>query len=171
MKERYKTIKNYPNYEVSSEGRVRNAKTGRILRLGWDKNGYQHVDLYKDRKHKHHLIHRLVADAFIPNPENKRTVNHINGIKTDNRVENLEWNTNSENLKHAYKNELKKQSNKNPFKANNPKPKQRVRCIETGQEFESMSSAARYFGCIKGNIHHSIHKGYKVHKKYHFELV
>lgn len=159
MIEVYKTIEDYPNYEVSNLGNVRNIKTGRVLRPSMNKGGYQYVGLCLNRKSKIHLIHRLVATAFIPNLNDKRTVNHINGIKTDNRVENLEWTTDSENMKHAYKTGL------------NQNPKQRVRCIETGQEFESISSAARYFGCIKGNIHHSIHKGYKVHKKYHFEHV
>ncbi len=64
--------------------------------------GYKRVQLYKNKKCKHFRVHRLVAMAFILNPENKKTVNHKNGIKSDNRLQNLEWSTNSENEKHSY---------------------------------------------------------------------
>lgn len=171
MTEVYKTIEDYPNYEVSNLGNVRNIKFDRVRKPMIDKDGYLCVVLSKDGKHKYQFIHRLVATAFISNPKNKRTVNHINGIKTDNRVENLEWATDGENQKHAYKTGLRKITDKNSFKTNNPNPKQRVRCIETGQEFESILGAARYFGCCHGSIHCSIHKGSRVLKKYHFELI
>ncbi len=70
--------------------------------------GYQSVCLTKNKKESTILLHRLVAMAFIPNPESKPEVNHKNGIKTDNQVENLEWNTKKENVRHAYENGLSK---------------------------------------------------------------
>lgn len=170
MKEIYKTIKDYPNYEVSDMGRVRNRVTGCVLRPGRNKDGYQQINLYLNRKRKSQHIHRLVANAFIPNPENKRTVNHIDGDKTNNRVENLEWATYSENNKHAHDSGLNKITDKNNFKTNNPKPKQKVRCIETDQIFESLTQAARYFGVDQSRVRNSIHKGWGC-KGYHFELV
>lgn len=66
-------------------------------------SNYMMIDLCKNGKVKKHLFHRLMAQTFLENKENKEQVNHINGIKTDNRLENLEWNTRSENQKHSIK--------------------------------------------------------------------
>ena len=106
--EHFKKIKGYENYSVSDYGKIRNDKTDRILKPQKNTCGYLHVVLYENGVGKHHKIHRLVALAFIPNPENKRTVNHIDGIKINNFTINLEWNTHSENNKHALDNGLLK---------------------------------------------------------------
>ena len=100
----WKDIEGYENlYQVSSEGRIKNLnyfKTGKekILKGGKYGSGYLKVKLFKDGKGKNYAIHRLVAQAFIENPDNKPQIDHINTDKTDNRVENLRWVTNKENM-------------------------------------------------------------------------
>lgn len=102
--EQWRSIPGYEGiYQVSSEGRVKNAY-GHVLKPETAKNGYKRVTLFDRKKFQ---VHRLVALAFIPNPDNKEVVNHRNGVKADNRVENLEWATWSENEKHAYATGLK----------------------------------------------------------------
>lgn len=88
------------NYSVNEEGKVRNDLTNKELspRI---QQGYKHVTIYVNKKPKSCRVHRLVALAFIPNPENKPYVNHKNGIRSDNNVNNLEWVTPSENTQHA----------------------------------------------------------------------
>jgi hypothetical protein len=109
-KETWKDIQGYEGlYQVSDLGKVKSTKFGRvkILKLKKDKRGYYRARLWKDNVLKTYSTARLVATNFIPNPENKATVNHIDGIKTNNCVTNLEWNTSSENQLHAYKTGLR----------------------------------------------------------------
>lgn len=99
MIEEWKDIKGYEGiYQVSSKGRIKSLKFGkeRLLKYALQ-DGYQRVKLCKDGKQKLHFIHRLVAEAFIPNTDNKPCIDHINTIRTDNRVENLRWVTSKEN--------------------------------------------------------------------------
>lgn len=89
-------------YEVSTDGRIKSLMRKQPAILNPTKNAYGYPSFMLTRRRRF-LVHRAVALAFIPNPENKPHINHINAIRHDNRVENLEWCTRSENMKHAYK--------------------------------------------------------------------
>jgi hypothetical protein len=94
-------VPGFPSYQVSRQGQVRSLKRGRILRQFRGEDGYLHLNLWRDGRPKHHLVHRVVASAWLGGIPEGYQVNHKNGIKTDNRVENLEVVTPRENLRHA----------------------------------------------------------------------
>lgn len=95
------------SYEVNENGEVRNGKTGYVLKLQPTKDEYYSVSLRVNNRPRMCRVHRLVAMAFIPNPENKPIVNHKDGNRINNKVENLEWVTYSENTQHAVDTGLK----------------------------------------------------------------
>lgn len=155
----WKTIKERINYSVDEKGNIKNNKTGRILKQYTHSCGYKTVML--GRKTSPLYIHRLVANAFIENPDNLPQVDHINGDKSDNRVENLRWVTPSENtLGYGHKNRIEHKRKK-------------IRAIK-GENiiiFESRDDCAKYFQCHKSQIEYGrvYKKGNK--KGWLFELV
>lgn len=100
-----KEIEGFENYIICTDGTVHNKKGHNISR--WKDNvGYLQVKLSKEGKWYYKRVHRLVAEAFIPNPHNLKQVNHIDGDKTNNEVSNLEWIDNKNNTQHGYDNNL-----------------------------------------------------------------
>lgn len=137
MQEVWKPIKGFEGiYEVSSNGNVRNAK-GRHLKPFMIRQGYLMVELFNHYERTHARVNRLVAEAFIPNPNNKSEVNHRNGDKTDNSVLNLEWATKSENMIHAYRSGLQTKGRYHIRK---------VVCLEDGNVYATAGEAARFYG-------------------------
>jgi hypothetical protein len=97
-----KLIDTFVHHTIDKNGTVINTKT-KCTKSQWlGANGYYHVDIQEFGKIKKYAVHRLLAIMFLPNPENKRTVNHIDGDKTNNSLSNLEWATDKENIQHAY---------------------------------------------------------------------
>jgi hypothetical protein len=110
MQEAWQVIKGFEDYEISSTGQVKSHKHGRavVLKPRITHDGYVWYSLCKNGKGYTKRANRLVAEAFIPNPDGKPTVNHIDGNKLNNSADNLEWATREEQMQHAYANGLKK---------------------------------------------------------------
>lgn len=156
-----KAITNFENYSISTLGKVINNNTKKVKKPtdNYSGKGYLCVDLHNNGKRKRFYVHRLVADAFIPNPENKPYINHKDGNPKNNRVENLEWCTPRENVEHASKvlGAMKQYTN-----ANN-KRKKKVKQIDIVTNrvvgiFDSMREAERQTG-IKSSYISQICKG------------
>lgn len=135
----WKDIKDFDKYQVSNLGRIRSfkqKKDGRILQL-IEQHNYLYVSLSKHCKETRRLVHRLVAEAFIDNPDNLQEVNHKDENTMNNKVENLEWCTSKYNANYGTRNKRKS------------KP---IQCIETGKIYWGVREAERQLGIKHQNL-------------------
>lgn len=165
MEEKWKTIKDFENYQVSNKGNIRNVKTSRILTPIVSKQEYLKVNIRNKRYCRSVYIHRLVAIYFVKNEHGKAQVNHIDGNKTNNCCSNLEWVTIRENSKHAYNIGLHKK------KGNSVSPiKVKIIC-DNGEEIvaNSIREASRISGIGKTRIKTICENGGKTRNGYSFK--
>ena len=150
----WKPIEGYKNYSVSNTGVVRNTTTRKDLIFAKDKDGYLYSTLSKNGKTQKFRVHRLVAMAFIPNPNNFETVDHINGNKEDKNVSNLQWLSNGDNLEKYW-----------------VKHRKPVICVESGIVYSSAYQAAIELGLSQRHIAEVCKKKRKHEKHLHFEYL
>lgn len=176
MKELWKKIDGHDRYSISNMGRVRNDKTGRILKTNVISNaGYCVIVL----QGKGYSIHRLVAKHFIPNPDNLSDVNHKNEIKTDNRVENLEWLSHRDNMHYGGTMDKIRRKTKEYYESEDYKTqcdidlfmrslfpeykttpvKYRLPVEVNGVEYPSVSDAVEKLGVTKPRISQMVNEG------------
>ena len=144
----WKILKENENYSINKKGEIKNNITKKILRPSINKDsGYYQIDLWKDNKSRKYTLHRLVASNFIPNLENKPTVDHIDGNRLNNDISNLRWATYSE-----------QNSRFNTFGVRSEK----IKVINiNGEEliFNRIKDVAKYFNCNISNISQMLKKG------------
>ena len=134
-----------PDYLVFANGDIYSRIKGKMLKPFLTPKGYLDLTIVIDGQIKHRKVHRMVAEAFLPNPECKPEINHINGIKTDNRVENLEWATRSENAQHGFDTGLIESGRKHAVIMYSLDGKELAR-------FESITEASKQTGIWHQNI-------------------
>lgn len=154
MELRWKQVP-HSTYSVSSDGQVRNDKTGRILKQQL-RNGYPAVRLYIDGTHKLYMVHRLVAEAFIPNPNNLPFINHKSEIRTESFVDNLEWCSPEYNCNYGKRNE----------KIGKAQRKEVWVCTPSGEVilFDSCISASIWLGTTPESVSNSIRNKQTLYK-------
>lgn len=157
-------IKGYENYLVSPEGIIYNAKTGRALKSSPNPTGYCRVSLRKDGKTKTVYVHRIVAEAYVPNPNGFTEVNHIDEDKSNNAASNLEWVSRKTNINHGTCIQRRGETNT----VVNGKP---ILCVETGKIYQSGTVIEKELGYNKGNIWQACNGKIKTAYGFHWQYV
>lgn len=156
-----KDIRGYEGqYAITSCGKVWSHKRKKFLQPFDNGQGYLVVILLANGKAKHHRVHRLVAEAYIPNPDNKPYINHLNECKSDNYVSNLEWATAKENVNYG-----------TGIERGSKKQWTKIRCVETGEIYPSQRAAAIEMGLCVQSIHFCVIGKQKTAGGYHWERV
>lgn len=167
-----KDIKGYEGeYAITSCGRIWSYKTNRFRKTKIQRDGYELIELSHLGVPKTYQVHRLVAEAYIPNPDNLPQVNHKDEVKTNNYVNNLEWCDQSYNQKYSYERRKGGDSMETCLNAAKQHNCKKVRCIETGIIYESGAEAARAMGLDASHISKVCRGKLKTHKGFHFEFV
>lgn len=155
------SVENYSSYGITENGQVWSYKSNKFLSQRYDKYGYLRVTLMNDdKKMKTELVHKLVALAYIPNPDGKETVNHKDENKENNCVSNLEWMTRQENLNYGTRGQRQSDKVSKP-----------VRCIETGIIYKNTLVASKEIGISATSIYNCINGKSKTAGGFHWERV
>lgn len=154
----WKSLERYPEYEINTNGDIRRKGTDEIRKV-YMVNGHPKVILKGNTEY----ISRLVAETYIPNPEGKSDVRHVNKDKTDNSISNLEWSTHSQTQKDSY-------LTGRDAPGGNIKPK-KVRIVETGKVYASINSCAKDIYGSPSGVRQCLNGKIKTYKGFHIEYV
>lgn len=141
----------HEGYYITSCGKVWSFKSNKFLKLNPDRNGYLRVYLFKEGTLKTFFVHRLVAEAYISNPDNLDTVDHKDKVKTHNYISNLQWMTREDNTKKGVS--------------------KKVMCIETGEIFDSVTDAANSVDRATATLSNCLHERTSTCAGLHWEFV
>lgn len=159
--EEWRQCDKFNNYEVSSEGRVRNKKTGRIIKTSINERGYEYVCLRDNGLQYTRRVHRLIADSFIEGDHDKLDVAHLDGDRSNNRVDNLIVKTRSENMQDSFR-KGRRQTHR----------MKRIMCVETGEIFESITDCAKKMGTSREAVSRCVNNQALANKDgYHFKVI
>ena len=153
----YKTLERYPDYEINEKGEIRKKGTN-LIRRTYPVNGHPKIII----NGKTEYVSRLVAETYIPNPDNKTDVNHIDRNTSNNYISNLEWATHGEIQKESYRG----------FNAPGGRVySKRIMIIETGEEYPSIRACARAIGGTPSGIRQCLNNNLGSYKGYHYKIL